>query len=170
MLRNMTQYLRRETTFVDTYYDGFYETPNDNDWQTILSMIAELEHKLMGNENTTWGYFDRIGQEVDNEAGVGDTWVQDHEEVPAGEIWVINQISFETDGPQVTAYSYVHFHTFIRPPIVETITVPTDVGKTVSGLNVILKEEDFVKVLWNGTTEGQRVKSYLLGYKMKVPV
>jgi hypothetical protein len=169
MLRNLTTYLHERTTFVDTYHPEYYELPDDEDWDTIEAIVSDLEDKLMGNENTIWGYFDRIGQEVDDLAGVGDSWVQDHEEVPSGEVWVINQISFETDGPQVTAYSYVHFHTFIRPPIAETITVPTDVGKTAAGLNVTLREGDFVKVLWSGTTEGQRLKSYLLGYKMKVP-
>lgn len=55
LLRNLLDYANRQSTFVDAYYDGYYLSPDDTDWDSILAIVAELELMLMG---TVIGYYD----------------------------------------------------------------------------------------------------------------
>lgn len=48
LLRNLTMYLHRRASFVDTYYDGYYSMPDDEDWDDVSAIVASLEEKLMG--------------------------------------------------------------------------------------------------------------------------
>jgi len=48
MLRNLTQYLHRRSTFVDDYGTDYYTTPTNAEWDDIQSIVAELEETLMG--------------------------------------------------------------------------------------------------------------------------
>lgn len=50
LLRNLTQYLGRRSTFVSEYYGDYYLEPTDEDWDTLDAIVAELEYKLMGGE------------------------------------------------------------------------------------------------------------------------
>ena len=50
MLRNLTQYLHRQDTFIETYYNSHYVTPDVDDWDAIQAIVAGLEEKLMGCE------------------------------------------------------------------------------------------------------------------------
>ncbi|MCK5644326.1 MAG: hypothetical protein KAJ19_26240 [Gammaproteobacteria bacterium] len=53
MLRNMTQYLHRRSTFAQEYTDVGYLAPSIEDWDTISSIVADIERKLMGCEEFT---------------------------------------------------------------------------------------------------------------------
>lgn len=48
LLRNLTQYLHRQDTFVATYYANHYLTPDLDAWDAIAAIVAGLEEKLMG--------------------------------------------------------------------------------------------------------------------------
>lgn len=48
MLRNLTQYLHRRSTFAQGYTKAGYLSPTSDDWDTISSIVANLEEKLMG--------------------------------------------------------------------------------------------------------------------------
>ena len=48
MLRNMTQYLHRRSTFAQDLETGYYAAPDESDWDTISALVADLEYKLMG--------------------------------------------------------------------------------------------------------------------------
>lgn len=48
MLRNLTQYLKRRSTFAQGYEEDYYLAPNNTDWVTIATIVAELEKTLMG--------------------------------------------------------------------------------------------------------------------------
>jgi len=48
MLRNLTQYLHRRSTFVSEYQDTGYLAPTNAEWDTLQGIVAELEDKLMG--------------------------------------------------------------------------------------------------------------------------
>lgn len=56
LLRNLTQYLHRQDTFVATYYANHYLTPDVEAWDAIQAVVAGLEEKLMGSPNTLWGF------------------------------------------------------------------------------------------------------------------
>jgi len=47
MLRQLTQYLHRRSTFVSDYGDTFYVAPSTSEWDDIQAIVAELEDKLM---------------------------------------------------------------------------------------------------------------------------
>lgn len=53
LLRNLTQYLHRRSTFVSEYHDTYYLAPTNEQWDTLDSIVAELEAKLMGCEEFT---------------------------------------------------------------------------------------------------------------------
>lgn len=48
MLRNLTQYLHRRSTFAQNYTKSYYLAPNNDDWDEISSIVANLEEGLMG--------------------------------------------------------------------------------------------------------------------------
>jgi len=48
MLRNMVHYLERRTTFVSEYRQDDYLCPDNDEWDTISAIVAQLEEKLMG--------------------------------------------------------------------------------------------------------------------------
>jgi len=50
MLRNLTQYLRRRSTFVSEYHEGYYFAPDEPDWDALQAIVADLEETLMGCE------------------------------------------------------------------------------------------------------------------------
>lgn len=50
LLRNLTQYLRRQDTFVASYFEQHYLTPDAEAWDTLQAIVAGLEEKLMGCE------------------------------------------------------------------------------------------------------------------------
>lgn len=48
MLRNLTQYLHRRSTFAEDENQARYLTPDADDWDVIQALVANLEEKLMG--------------------------------------------------------------------------------------------------------------------------
>jgi len=50
MLRNLTQYLHRRSTFVSEYKQAHYLAPTNEEWDTLQSLVSNLEEKLMGCE------------------------------------------------------------------------------------------------------------------------
>ena len=86
MLRNIVYHLGSRNTFVYEYYDIDYETPDDDDWETITTLVADLEYKLMGNENILWGYNNTYGQIETDTVTVAGTNILTFDVVPAGEI------------------------------------------------------------------------------------
>lgn len=48
ILRPLLQYAHRKTTFADVYDDEYYLIPDDDQWDSIQAIVAELEYTLMG--------------------------------------------------------------------------------------------------------------------------
>jgi hypothetical protein len=53
MLRNLTAYLARRSTFVSEYHDGYYLAPDNDEWDAIQAIVADLEEAIMGCEEFT---------------------------------------------------------------------------------------------------------------------
>lgn len=51
MLRNLTQYLHRRSTFVSEYNDQYYLAPTEEEWDSLQAIVADLEETLMGCED-----------------------------------------------------------------------------------------------------------------------
>lgn len=93
LMRNLVDYANRRSTFVSDYYMGYYLSPDDTDWNLIQSRVADLEEKLMGNNNVLWGYTDRYMEaieEPDMPAGESDILGT---VVPEGEVWEVTGMS-----------------------------------------------------------------------------
>lgn len=92
LLRNVVGYLRRDTTFVDEYEAGYYLKVTDDDFDDISAIVADLESKLMQNDNTLMGYAERyLEQIVVNNAPAG-TNIITSDAVPAGELYIVTTI------------------------------------------------------------------------------
>ena len=50
MLRNLTQYLHRRSTFSEDETETGYLSPSTEDWDSIQAIVANLEEKIMGCE------------------------------------------------------------------------------------------------------------------------
>ena len=89
LLRNVTQYLNRLTTYASEIQPGYYLTPTIADFDDILEIVADLEETLMGNPNTIWGYTERwsdLTATVSVGAGYTDAVIGP---VPAGYVQVL---------------------------------------------------------------------------------
>lgn len=168
LLRNTMMVLNNPRTFVDEYHDGYYLTATDNDWDAIRAIVADLERKLMGNDNTMWGYNDRMFTRQDHIRLAPGAIVYSHDTVPAGEVWVITGLSIFTneDNSHVDVLNYVEA---VNYAITDRISPSANLWKTVTGLHVVLKEDDGIRTSWTGTVIDQRCLSNIWGYSMKVP-
>ncbi len=168
LLRNMTGYLAENSTYVDAYYTGYYETPSDEDFATILAIVADLELELMGNMNTPFGYTD-IYQEyeydLDSEAGIVSL---DFSVVPTGEVWVVTQLSARNEYTQNTNINLI-----VRTPIDLIIVAsqhPDAVNRVVgTSVNVILKPTQYIQVQYEACSVDDVLWAYVAGYKMTLP-
>lgn len=168
MLRNMTQYLNRPNTYVEEYEVDKYLTPDSGQFDGIQAIVADLEEKLMGNENVIWGYQDRLAekqQNYDTPAGINYLLFP---LVPAGEVWVLTSITWVntvTDPPVSYAQIYndpdewnIHSKTLAGANVYYSITC-----------HVPLKEDDRLRVGFNGCALHDAIYAWTTGYKMDVP-
>jgi len=167
MLRNIVCYLGYRNAFVSEYFDIDYEAPDDDDWETITTLVADLEYKLMGNENVIWGYNDRYAENEENancDAGVN---VLTFSTVPVGEVWRITAMTWVNvtsacDIIGVTVFDGTTAFT------VDTEPAPVANGYKTIRTDVILKAGDRIKVSFYGCTVLDDIYSTIVGYKMKV--
>lgn len=168
MLRNVTQYLRRVTTYVAETHTGYYLTPTTADIDDILEIVADLEEKLMGNPNTLWGYSD-VWSETFGEQSVGDPETSaDTTPVPAGfvyklERWRLRHNHGSAIGITVRAYVEgvgIYIYDVPALPHLEDVF---------EGVTITFKEGDFLRVTAYGLNSGQTIEAKVTGYMMVVP-
>lgn len=168
LLRNLMMYLRRESTFVSEYHASDYFTPTVGEWDNLLAVVANLEEKLMGNENVIWGYSDPVAQEVKElSASVGSDTLSSAP-VPSGEVWVVQAIAafdVDTDLSSIKIQVFsggVPVHLYYADP------GEANIPAVWSG-EVVLPHNGYIYVTFLGTVEGDDIYLRYLGYKMKVP-
>ena len=168
LLRNVMMPLNNPRTFVDEYHDGYYLTATDNDWDAIRAIVADLERKLMGNDNTIFAYHDRYFEKWENTDH--DPGIQLLETMPvsAGYVHVIQHISVMQ---LVTASSYQAVEAWT-----DTDGLVLALWETVvagmphfTPLNLVLKEDDYIRVTFGNTAEDEGIEISIWGYQMKVP-
>jgi len=69
--------------------------PDDTDWNEILEIVADLEDKLSNKDNTMWGYNAAWSEDLAALLGVAGTATKTTVNVPAGEVHVIEAISWQ---------------------------------------------------------------------------
>lgn len=168
LLRNLTQYLHRSETFVDEYHDDYYLYPDAADMDDIDGIVAALEETLMGNPNTIWGYLDRLHSVEDDTITEGTGFFQNHDAVPAGEVWRVVGYNLWTnlDGSATIPFAILGGAACAMST---TMYPSANAYIVVAPFDLIMKEGDNLRVNWGGLVVGQRIISNLWGYKMDVP-
>lgn len=169
ILRNIMSYATRRTTFVGEYYDSYYRVADDTDWVVIESIVAELENKLMGDGNVTFGFND-VYQESESDDDVGTPTAElTFSLVPEGEVWVITQwVAVNEDTRTTNSILRIEtptavFNCAARHPDVANHKVGTSV-------HVAIGYGQRVQVVFEGCSMGDVVRAWVSGYKMLVPV
>jgi len=168
MLRNVTQYLRRLSTYVSDYQPGYYLSPTVEDYDSILEVVADLEEVLMGNPNTIFGYSDQInlnGGEI-KEGDGNFSW--DTGAIPAGKMWLLQHITFQnpwfTRGTMIViAQLQSGDHYLINDPN------PANDLHTWDGC-ITMKEGDELKFVQYSCLDGDTIRAGLVANEMDVPV
>ena len=168
MLRNVVAYLNRPSSYVDTYADDYYITPDTTDFDALQAIVADLEHKLMGNDNTPWGYNDRVAyQEIVTGSAPGTVDVKtspvdEHKIQRITEITVFNNTSVNTTITlQVVQGTITHYLRLWQLPAAY-------IPQTWSG-DLTLKEDDHILAMFYGCTSGDDLYLQVTGYEMVVP-
>ena len=168
LLRNITAYLDRETTFVSTYGDGYYLSPTVSDWDSLNAIVANLQEKLMGNINTPWGYKETLRERKQNlSAAAGDNTLV-HTVVPEGEIWVVENITV-WDSNTACTYVRVYVNSGISSYVVWHVPSPVNNVPDTYPYGFVLGEGDGVTVLFTGCVLNDDIYSDIIGYRMIVP-
>lgn len=168
LLRNVTQYLNRLSTYVSEYHPDYYLSPTIEDYDSICAIVADLESVLMGNPNTIWGYADRWHEYRPSES-VGDTHTYANSNpVPAGQVFVLELFNIYHLGGTPCAMSIGIGAFGTAPLIYEAPAVPS--GDVVyQQVNMTLKEGDYVTHDIIGLPSGEVARMRLWGHKMVVP-
>ncbi len=169
ILRNLMMHVNRQSTFVSTYYDRYYLMPTASEWDSLQSIVADLEEKLMGNKNVIWGYSETLyGQVYDSSPSAGeDTLVSPA--VGPGEVWVVQGLMAWCGTSDLTRIQI--FVTQDNKDMALVVDDPDGADAFViwSGW-VALPEGATIFAHYLGTIESDELWLRWWGYKMEVPV
>ena len=167
MLRNIVYYLGLRNTFVSEYFDIDYEAPDDDDWETITTLVADLEYKLMGSENVPWGFNERIvGQTIETDATVG-TNILYSTTVPANEVWVIDYANALNVNTACSLVYIILYGSGVKVVVEQSTTLAA--GQYLRGEpKSTLQEGDKLEFQFFGCTAGDDLHCRWWGYKMVV--
>lgn len=167
ILRNLMSYATRRTTFVGEYHDSYYKVADNADWVVIENVVADLERKIMGNDNTIWGYHDRyVEEQVELDVAPG-TQKLFFSTVPAGEVWRVTGmvwLNADTSGSFVIAKLADGDDVWT----VDVEIAPTSNEAHPSSTDIVLKEGDRLELWFYGCASGDDIYGWAHGYKMKV--
>jgi len=168
MMRNMTQYLNRPSTYVEEYELDKYLTPDDDAFDDIRDIVADLEEKLMGSPNTPWGYSDTYHEENVNTAMPAGTSQRYGEVVPEGAVWRITGASFMANSDTC---SMMEMYLLRSGDILNLKRVQSPVSLQLYPIycDVTMKEGDQLMAQVVGMTLNDDLRFYVWGYKMDVP-
>jgi len=168
MLRNLMLYLDRPTSFVATYEEDTYLVPDDTDLETIATVVAELEYKLMGSENLSFGINERWAESsVVVKDGAG-TFEASSTPVPAGYYYVMQRSSFANFSGQrgVAFISIVHDGTTYYALAQQTMLQYEPLAYSSP---LVLSEGDYVKFSQGNVLDLDSLRYGVWGYKIKIP-
>ena len=168
LLRNVTEYLNRLSTYVDQFYDVGYTVPTQADFDDIQAIVADLEGKLMSDVNIPWSYNRQILQRTYDLNMPGGSSGINMLTVPSGEMWVIEQVCFYT-----TSITCDYVLVGVQDPDyfipVHYVQTPSPGQYYPQPLKLICKEGDYVLFWFVGMTAGDDCYCYMLGSSMIVP-
>lgn len=168
MLRNIVYYLTRPTTFVDTYHEGYYMMPDSDDQDIIMSIVADLENTLMGNNNVIFGYFDRWHENLGAVVSADGTYQSATGAVPTGYVYVLQHI-YITNQTGSRGKATVYAQDDVSLVKLNVTVTPVRYGLTDWTGSVTLRSGDRAGVTMESCLENDVIDAHLWGYKMQVP-
>lgn len=168
LLRNVTQYLNRLSTYVSEYNPGYYLVPTDEDFDDILEIVADMEETLMGNPNTIWGYKERWVESQSVEGiGAGSTYV-DSDPVPEGYVYVLQHwMAVHAGGGPLS--STVYSKADGNEVVLFTAPALASADYALETANLTLSEGDYISFRVVGLPVSTYGYLRVSGYKMAVP-
>ena len=168
LMRNLVQYANRIESYVAEYESGYYLTPDNDDWDDIQAIVADMEETLMGNPNTLWGYHDRLYEYNEHQKTGAGSYTLEVLEVPAGYVYVVNSIVSNSVGTALN-----HQHQVCLGNSCVTVHQETQSASAVlvinSGVSYVLAAGDKVKVVYTAAQDADYLVARVWGYMMVVP-
>lgn len=169
MLRNVAHYLNRRSTFVGEYHGTYYNVPGDEDWDTILAIVADLEDKLMSTENTPFGYRESWVGSLEILAGSAGTQVVQLDPVESGELLVLESASWYNNTGQ-RGRMRLEVKTGVATILIAQDAAPAAKHGVLWSGAITLKEGDKITARQFSCLEDDWHIGAARGYKMTVPV
>ena len=168
LLRNVVHYLDRRSTFVEKYNTLNYTTPDNDNWDDISQIVADLEEKLMGNENTIFGVYEGWTQWLGGTQSGNGTFSALTTGVPSGYIYVVQGVTIKND-TAVRGLTSIGFHDgsnyyYMKAEIPSAAAIPVT-----NKAPMVLKAGDKVRVIMQSCLDGDVISAGVWGYKMKIP-
>lgn len=168
LLRNMTQYLNRLSSYVSEYQPSYYLSPTIEDYDTIQAIVADLESVLMGNPNTIWGYYDQWFEWINEESVGAGTTIAETTPVPAGYVYRLEHLSGWHEAG-AARYCLIQLNKGGNNPVLYEVPALPSLELVIEYPNMLLKEGDYIEMRVAGVGVGDFVRLRVLGYQMKVP-
>lgn len=168
MLRNITEYLNRRSTWVDEYYDTYYISADDQDFSDILEIVADMEVKLMSQENTLWAFGEHWSESLAALQGSDGTAITATVAVPAGKVLVLEGLSWRnTTGARGSMQLQILGVSDML--ILADLTSPAQYAAMKWQGRQTLTEDEYVLVKQNNCLENDAHAGSVRGYLMNVP-
>jgi len=167
MLRNMTAYLGRRDTYVSTYDSTYYLVPDDEDWDDIAALVAELENKLMVCPKAILSP-DKSSTEFKTVVCDGSPYVSlTFATVPQDRVRTVDLITAQCAGDVADAilfqiYDGSDWRTFNANTSIAT-------GALYKGdVPLTLEEDQALRVLWVNPAYGDTLNAFMVAYDWEV--
>lgn len=168
LLRNVTAYLGRRSTFVDEYHGAYYLMPDDTDWSAIEAIVADLEEKLSNNDNVPFGFTERWVDVLESLL-VGDgTQTITLNPVNSGEILRLEAISWYNN-TGVRGRMQIFVKTGTQTTMLATIQTPAIKEPAMWSGVLSLAEGDLIVVKQFSCLDSDIHLGAARGYMMQVP-
>lgn len=168
MLRTVCHYLNRRSTFVGEYHETYYKMPDDETWDAIETLVADMEDRLMGDGNTMWGYKEEWAADLGMRKGSAGTAQVSLDPVEAGEVLVLQAVSwYNNTGVRGRMQIYVKTGTPVAQ--LAMLAAPAIKEPVLWSGNLVLAEGTTIVVKQFSSQEDDYYLGAARGYKMAVP-
>ena len=168
IMRNLVQYANRPENYAAEWELGYYLIPDNDDWDDIQAIVADMEETLMGNPNTLWGYHDRLYEFNEHQKVGAGSYTLEVLEVPAGHVYVVNSIVSNSVGTALN-----HQHQVCLADSCVTVYQETQTASAVlvinTGISYVLAAGDKVKIIYAAAQDADYLVARVWGYMMLVP-
>ena len=168
IMRNLMQYANRPENYAAEWEPGYYLTPDNDDWDQIQAIVADLEETLMGNPNTLWGYKDKYKEYLTKPSDPGGQKYNNGATVPEGEVWVIQNIHAYDDTTVIARIVLEVYDGAAWAPFKVVDSPAVYEGVEFNG-TLVLAEDEKVRCEYVDTVNGENLYLMIRGYKMLVP-